>query len=129
MKLSWLRNLLVLDAAVLLLLGALCMFAPRGVEAAFHFPDLPGGVSYIIGLLGCVFATMAIGYIAAALDPVRHIVWVQVGIARGTLECVLGLVYLAKGLVTFSQAGFGILLAALISVAYVVLYPRGATRT
>jgi hypothetical protein len=78
-------------------------------------------VSYIIGLLGCVFATMGIGYIAAALDPIRHIVWVQVGIARGTLECLLGLVYLARGLVTFSQAGVGILLAAIISLAYVAL--------
>jgi hypothetical protein len=68
---------------------------------------------------------MGIGYTVAALDPIRHIVWVQVGIARGALECLLGLVYLARGLVTFSQAGLGIVLAACISLAYVALYPRG----
>jgi len=33
-------------------------------------------------------------------------------------------VYLARGIVTFQQAGFGIIVAALISTAYIVLYPR-----
>jgi len=126
MKLSWLRNLLIVDAAVLLLLGGFLVFAPRTVEAAFHFEYLPEGVSYVIGLWGCALVTMGLGYIVAAIDPVRHIAWVQVAIARGVLECILGLVYLAKGLVTFSQAGPGVFLAALISVAYVVLYPRGS---
>jgi hypothetical protein len=47
-----------------------------------------------------------------------------VAIGRGALECVLGILYLVKGTVTFSQAGLGVLVAALISVAYVALYPR-----
>jgi len=124
MKFSLLRGLLILDAAVLLLLGALLIFAPAQVERAFQFQALPPAVSYLIGLWGCVFATMGFGYLVAATNPVRHRVWIQVGIARGALECVLGLVYLARGIVTFQQAGFGVLLAALISVAYIVLYPR-----
>lgn len=124
MKFTLLRGLLILDAAVLFLLGALLIFAPVQVERAFQFKDLPPAVSYLIGLWGCVFATMGFGYLIAATNPVRHRVWIQVGIARGALECVLGLVYLARGTVTFQQAGFGILVAALISVAYLVLYPR-----
>src|SRR2546426_225204 len=60
----------------------------------------------------------------AAMDPIRHVVWVQVGIARGALECVLGAIYLARGIVTWQQAGFGIMIAALVTVAYIVLYPR-----
>jgi len=40
------------------------------------------------------------------------------------LECALGVVYLARGIVTIQQAGLGILVAALISIAYIVLYPR-----
>ncbi len=124
MKLSPLRALLALDAAVLLMLGALLILAPRRVELAFQFKDLPEGVSYIIGLWGCVLSTMAIGYAFAATDPVRHVVWVQVGIARGALECILGLFYLARGVVGWQQAGFGIIIAALITLGYLVFYPR-----
>src|SRR6266568_6802739 len=116
MKYSPLRILLAMDAAVLGLLGLLLMFAPRQVEQAFHFKDLPDGVSYIIGLWGCVLVTAAIGYAVAAMDPIRHVVWVQVGILRGALECILGAVFLARGIVTFQQVGLGIVVAALISL-------------
>ena len=124
MRYSPLRILLAMDGAVLFLLGLLLICAPRQIEAAFQFKDLPDGVGYIIGLWGCVLVTVAIGYAVAAMDPVRHLVWVQVGIVRGVLECVLGLVYLARGVVTWRQAGLGILVAALVTVAYLVFYPR-----
>lgn len=124
MKLTLLRNLLLLNAAVLFLLGALLIFLPKQVEFAFHFKDLPDGVSYIIGLWGCALATMSLGYVVAAMNPIRHVVWVQVGIARGVVEIVLGLVCLARGTVTFQQAGFGIIIAGLISLGYILLYPR-----
>jgi hypothetical protein len=124
MKFLPLRVLLMIDAVVLFCLGALLIFAPSQVERAFHFQDLPPAVGYMIGLWGCVVATLGAGYAVAATNPIRHRVWIQVGIARGGLECVLGLVYLARGIVTFQQAGFGILIAALISSAYVLLYPR-----
>jgi hypothetical protein len=124
MRLSLLRNLLLLDAAVLLVLGLLLIIAPKQVEVAFHFKELPPGVNYIIGVLGCVFATMAAGYFVAASNPIRHAIWIQIGIARGALECLLGLVYVARGVVTFSQAGLGIVVAAFIAAAYIALYPR-----
>ena len=126
MKLSWLRNLLMLDAAVLLLLGALLIFLPTQIETAFGFKDLPAGVSYILGLWGCGLATMGCGYAVASGNPLKHLVWVQVGIARGALECILGFVFLARGVVTFHQAGFGIIVAAAITVAYLACYPRRA---
>ncbi|NOS70922.1 MAG: hypothetical protein HOP33_13450 [Verrucomicrobia bacterium] len=124
MKLTILRGLLLLDAAVLFLLGAVLILAPGQVERAFHFHDLPPAVGYMIGMWGCVFATMGFGYLVAATNPIRHRVWIQVGIARGVLECTLGLIYLARGTVTFQQVGFGVIVAAMISVAYLVLYPR-----
>jgi hypothetical protein len=62
--------------------------------------------------------------VAAARNPIKHRVWIQVGIARGALECLLGVVYLARGIVSFQQAAFGIIVAASISMAYLVLYPR-----
>jgi hypothetical protein len=124
MKLTLLRYLLMIDAAVLFLLGALLILAPRRVEVAFQFNGLPAAVSYLIGLWGCVFVTLGCGYVVAATDPVQHRAWVQVGIARGVLECLLGFFYLAQGVVTWRQAAFGILTAGLIAVAYAVLYPR-----
>jgi hypothetical protein len=124
MKLTLLRNFLLLDAAVLFLLGALLIFLPEQVERAFHFKDLPVGVSYIIGLWGCALVSLGFGYLVAAGNPIRHVVWVQVGIVRGAAECVLGTVFLARGIVTFQQVGLGIVVAALISLGYVALYPR-----
>ncbi len=128
MKLILLRYLLMVDAAVLFLLGAMLILVPRQVEAAFHFSELPAAVSYLIGLWGCVFVTMGVGYVVAATHPIRHLVWVQVGIARGALECVLGVAYLVRGVVTWQQAAFGIVTAAVITGAYVALYPHGFLR-
>lgn len=118
------RILLALDAAVLFLLGSLLLVLPRYVEVAFGFIDLPLGVTYIVALLGCVLLTMALGYWKASADPVRHLVWVQVGIARGALECAMGLVYLARGIISFRQAGVGIILSGLFALAYLIFYPR-----
>jgi hypothetical protein len=128
MKLILLRYLLMLDAAVLFLIGACLVFAPNQVQIVFHFHDLPNSVNYLIGLWGCVFVTMAYGYVIAATHPIRHRVWVQVGIVRGTVECILGVVYLARGVVTWQQAGFGIITAAVITGAYTALYPRAQLR-
>ncbi|PWU14757.1 MAG: hypothetical protein C5B50_16690 [Verrucomicrobia bacterium] len=126
MKLTLLRYLLMVDAAFLLLLGALLIFAPVQIECAFHFDNLPQAVSYLIGLWGCVFVTMGFGYVVAATDPLRHLAWIQVAIARGALEFVLGLVYLGRGIVSWPQAAFGVIAAGLITVAYLALYPRPA---
>jgi hypothetical protein len=124
MKLKLLRYLFLLDAAVLALLGVLLIFAPGQVTTAFGFHDLPRAMNYIVGLWGCGLGTLAIGYVVAAANPIRHRVWAQVGIARGTLECALGLIYLAQGIVSSKQAGFGIVIAAAMTIAYSALYPR-----
>jgi hypothetical protein len=124
MKLTLLRNLLVFDAAVLFLLGMLLILIPQRIELVFQFKDLPVGVDYVLGLWGCALATMSLGYYVAASDPIRHVAWVQVGIARGAAEVLLGLVCLLRGTVSFQQAGFGLIVAGLISAGYVALYPR-----
>jgi hypothetical protein len=123
-KLRVTRLLIALDAAVLFLLGALFLVLPQHVELAFGFADLPLGVTYIVALWGCVLLTMAIGYWQASADPVRHLVWVRVGIARGVLEFGVGIVYLARGIVTFRQAGAGIIVAGIFALAYLIFYPR-----
>ena|ERR1051326_3925133 len=124
MKLKLLRYLFLIDAAVLALLGALLIFAPRQIETAFGFRDLPQPVNYMIGLWGCGLGTLAIGYMVAAGNPIRHRVWAQVGMARGALETLLGIFYLSQGVVSFQQAAVGVIVAGLMTVAYAALYPR-----
>jgi hypothetical protein len=124
MKDALLRALLLVDAAVLLALGGVLIAAPRTVERLLHFNGVPESVDYIVGSWGCALATMAIGYGVAARDPIRHVVWVQVGIARSVLECLVGAFYLSKGIVTFQQVGRGLIVAAVVGVAYLLLYPR-----
>jgi 4-amino-4-deoxy-L-arabinose transferase-like glycosyltransferase len=124
MKLLLLRGLLLVDSAILFLLGGLLVFAPARVEQAFHFADLPPAVAYLIGMWGCLMATMGFGYLVAATHPLRYRVWINIAIIRGAVECALGIVYLSKGTITFQQAGLGTLVAGVLALAYVVLYPR-----
>jgi hypothetical protein len=124
MKPALLRNLLLLDAAVLILLGLIFILAPGKTLQAFHFQNLPAAVNYMIALWGCVFLTLGFGYFIAASDPYRNIVWVQVGMARGALECIVGIVYVSTGTISWGQAAFGLAAAAFITIAYIILYPR-----
>jgi hypothetical protein len=119
-----LRVLLMADGTVLLLLGALLMLFPKRVEAAFHFANLPDGVSYLIGMWGCALVSLGVGYAVAAGDPARHVVWVKIGIVRALLETIFGGWAVRSGVVTWQQAGFGIIMAIFIAVAYIVLYPK-----
>jgi hypothetical protein len=119
--------LLALDAAVLFLLGTLLSVLPQYVLLAFGFGDLSIGVTYIVALWGCALLTMALGYWKASADPGRHLVWAQVGIARGALQAGVGIIYLLRGIVTFRQAGLGIILAGLFALAYLIFYPRAET--
>jgi hypothetical protein len=50
-----------------------------------------------------------------------------VGIARGALQAGVGIIYLLRGIVTFRQAGLGIILAGLFALAYLIFYPRAET--
>ncbi len=122
--LDLLRVLLAVDAVVLFSLGVVLLFVPARALELFHFANLPGGVHYLVSLLGAVFLSLAFGYGVAATNPLRHVVWVQMGILRGALEVALGLVSLSRGLVTWEQARFGLGIAGLLVIAYVIFYPR-----
>jgi hypothetical protein len=119
-----LRMLMMMDAVVLTGLGALFIAVPQRIEILFHFHDLPPGVDYLVGLWGCVFATVGLGYALAAVDPRRNALWVQMGVARGLLEVVFGVVCVLRQIVTWEQASFGIFAATFIAAAYLILYPR-----
>jgi hypothetical protein len=124
MKFSLLRTLLLLDAVVLAVLGILFIFKPHQVATYFHFADLPPSVGYLIGLWGCVMLSLAAAYAIVSRDPLQHRLWIDIAIVRALLEAILGAISIARGTVNFSQAGFGIVVAAALAIAYVILYPR-----
>ena len=121
-----LRLFLTVDATLLFTLGLALLVAPQKAQLAFHFTELPSSVTYLLGLLGCVFFTLGIGYAIAATDPVRHIAWIWVGMARATLEMLFGWICVARGVVTWPQASFGIVIAAIVAIGYAAFYPRGS---
>jgi len=124
MRRTLLRLVLILDAAALFLIGAIFVVAPARALVLFGFPNAPANISFIIGTFGTVYATMGIGYVLAAQNPMRNIAWVQVAIARGAAECLFSIFCVVQGVVTFRQAGFSIVLPALIAIGCVLLYPR-----
>ena len=124
MKLSLLRTLILLDSVVLAVMGVLFIFMPHRIATFFHFTDLPTSVSYLIGLWGCVMLSLAAAYAIVSRDPISHRLWIDIGIVRALLEAILGGVSIARGTVNFSQAGFGIIVAAALAIAYIALYPR-----
>ncbi|HWB59163.1 MAG TPA: hypothetical protein VG733_06715 [Chthoniobacteraceae bacterium] len=127
-RLLLLRIFFILDAVLLLLIGGSLVLFPGRVEQVFHFQNLPLGVDYLIGLWGCVMATLGLGYALAAREPARNAAWVQIGIARGALECAFGAVCLGRGIVGWQQAGFGIVTAGLVALVYILLYPMKERR-
>src|SRR6185503_3736350 len=100
--------------------GVAFVFAPGGVAKAFGFTGMSIGVDYILGMWGCVFATMAAGYAVAASNPLRHVIWIQVGIARGVLELLVGLAFVMRGVVTWKQAAFGIFAGGVLALVYII---------
>lgn len=119
-----LRMLMMMDATVLFALGLALLLVPAQITAAFGYPTIPAPVHYLLGIWGCVVLTMGIGYGVAAVDPGRHRLWICIGIARGAIEAIFGWWCFARGMVTWQQSGLGILLAAFVALAYLVLYPR-----
>jgi hypothetical protein len=119
-----LRLVLLVDGLVLGGLGIAFILAPDQVQSAFGFDELPLSVRYILGLWGCALVSLGLGYLVAATNPVRHVVWVQIGIVRGVLEAGLGVCFVVRGVVDWHQAGAGIAVAVLVTLAYLVLYPR-----
>jgi hypothetical protein len=116
--------LMALDGTVLTVLGIAFLFYPTQIETAFHFKDVSPSVNFLIGLWGCALMSLGVGYFVAALDPVKHRLWIGIGIIRGAAEALFGWWCLSSGIVTWKQSGLTILLAAFMALAYLAFYPR-----
>lgn len=124
MKFTLLRYLLFVDAVVLAMIGLLLIVMPQRVATFFHFADLPQSVSYLLGLWGCVMLSLGGAYAIVSRDPIQHRLWIDIAIIRALIETGFGFVAMSRGIVNFSQAGFGTILTAALALAYIALYPR-----
>ena len=115
---------MMMDATVLTLIGLALICCPRQITGVFGFMDVAPPLLFLLGFWGCALLTLGIGYGFAAVDPAANRLWVCIGIARGTAEAIFGWSCLHRGLVTWKQSGLGIMLAAFMALAYLILYPR-----
>ena len=119
-----LRMLMALDGTVLTVLGIAFLFCPNQIEEAFHFKDVSPSVNFLVGLWGCALLSLGVGYFVAAVNPVEHRLWAAIGAFRGGLEALFGWWCLSRGIVIWKQSGLTILLAGVMALAYLALYPR-----
>ena len=123
-----LRMILLFDAAFLFVLGGSFVIVPHRAIPFFHFPPMPRETEFMVAMWGCVLMTLSIGYLQAVRDPSKNLAWLQVGIARGCLEVLVGLLYIARGIITWQQGWLGIAVGALVALVYLIFYPRGANQ-
>jgi hypothetical protein len=119
-----LKVAMIIWSAVAILVGLAYIFFPRQLGEMGGFEKGPAWVAYILALLGiCFVATGAFVIVAAARDPLKHIMWVQFAIAVAILIVVVAASSIMRGLVTFSQEGPLLIFNAVFAVAFLALYP------
>jgi multisubunit Na+/H+ antiporter MnhF subunit len=106
------------------LFGLGFILAPEQMDKMVGFEGAPAYVSYFLGLLGVIYVVTSVFVVIAARDPLKNIRWIQMAIAWTALDALIALYYIIRGNVTFSQAGFVIIIDIIFTIAFLVLYPR-----
>ena len=123
-----LQAALIIYGALSILLGLMLTIAPNQAAIMFGFREIADYTKYFMALCGISFIAPGVWLVVAGRDPLRHITWVKFAVLWSILAIVAGLYSIVQGVVTFSQAGTGIILDAVFAVAFLVLYPYRAAR-
>ena len=123
-----LQAALIIYGALGILLGLMLIVAPNQAASMFGFGEISDYTKYFMALCGISFIAPGVWLVVAGRDPLRHITWVKFAVLWSILAVVAGLYSIVQGVVTFSQAGTGIILDAVFAVAFLVLYPYRAAR-
>ena len=118
-----LKIALITCGVIHILLGLTLIVAPYQTGSLFGFGEIASYVPYLTALLGGGFIAVAVWFIVAGGDPVRHISLVKLAILWSSLGVVTGLYSMLQGAVDFSQAGTGIILDAVFVIAFLAFYP------
>ena len=119
---------MIIYGALSILLGLMLIVAPNQAAIMFGFREITDYTKYFMALCGISFIAPGVWLVIAGRDPLRHITWVKFAVLWSILAVVAGLYSIVQGVVTFSQAGTGIILDAIFAVAFLVLYPYRAVR-
>lgn len=119
-----LKIILILAAIVAFFWGTAMLVLPNRAAAWNNFPELPEGMKYFVGLLGCIYAAWGVGMLLAARDPLKHRTWIQVGIICYGLSLIGTLYYLLNKVISFGQARVGLIVQVVFLAAFIILYPK-----
>jgi hypothetical protein len=123
-----LRVVMIVFAVVGILAGLSDIFLPDQGAKMYGFGDIPDYVRWISALGGASFLAAAIWVIVVSRDPIRHIYWVKFLITKSLLFTAVTAYTIIMGYVTFSQVGLLLILFAVFSVLFLVLYPWRSAR-
>jgi uncharacterized protein YjeT (DUF2065 family) len=117
-----LKVVMIIWAAVAIFMGLVYIFFPDQLN---EMGDYVGSnlATYVLALLGVCYIAAGTFVILAALDPLKHIRWVQFAIAMAFLTVAVAGSSIGRGLVTFSQEGIPLIFNAVFVIALLALYP------
>jgi len=118
-----LKIALITYGVILILFGLAFIIAPYQAASMSGFGEIADYVPYLMALLGGGFIAVAVWFIVAGRDPLRHISLVKLAILWSSLGVVTGLYSMLQGAVDFSQAGVGIILDVVFVIAFLAFYP------
>jgi hypothetical protein len=119
-----LKVVMIIGAAIWILLGLALVFVPGQLGAMMGFAKGPEWSPYLHAWLGVFYLVGgAFIMVAAVRDPLKHIMWVQFGIAVTILTLAVEVYSLMRGFVTFEQIVMEIIINAIFFVALMALYP------
>lgn len=114
---------MIVFGVVSILLGLGFVFAPEKLLSGFGLEQAPASVPYFLALLGNAYIACGFFFIVAARDPLKHIIWAQLGIAWSLLDAIGTLYFLIRGNVNLSQVGVVPILDIIFVAAFLISYP------
>jgi 4-hydroxybenzoate polyprenyltransferase len=125
-----LRITLRVIATAQLALGAMFLFAPTPAAAALGLqPAAPTWANWLFAMMAARFLGYAVGMLAAARAPDRHISWINTMIGIQAVDWLATVSYMAAGHLTLRQVSTASFLPVLFIAALLWWHPRRSGRS
>jgi hypothetical protein len=123
-----LKVVMIVYGAILILGGLAGILIPDQMAKLAGVGEPGGYAKSVIATLGAIRLAAGVWVIIAGQDPLRHINWVKFGIMELLLLVAVSLYSISQGYVEFSQGGTLLVLAAILAVVLLALYPWRVAR-
>ena len=113
-----------------ILFGLAYILIPKELGEMFGYTTeaAPEYLPAFLVSLGVTIIASSVFVIAAARDPLKHILWVKFAILSSLLSLVGELYSVVREYVSFGQATMGIVLFAVFAAAFLIFYPWRVTK-